>query len=55
MNNYHHIATMQFKSVILQELEANILPSGHAKCKLFSKLLKSEEQSYSFSKRAYFY
>jgi len=46
---------MQFKSIILLELEANILPFGHTKCKLLSKLMKSEEQSYSFIKRAYFY
>lgn len=45
---------MQFKSILLLELEANTLPSGHAKHKLSSQLLKSEEQSYSFIKRVYF-
>lgn len=46
---------MQLKSITLPELEANMLPSGHTECKFFPKLLKSEEVSYSFIKRAYFY
>lgn len=46
---------MEFKSIILLELEAHVLPSGQTKFKLFSKLLKSKEQSYSIIKRAWFY
>lgn len=46
---------MEFKSITLLELEASVLPSGQTKCKLFSKLLKPEEQSYSIIKRAWFY
>lgn len=46
---------MEFKSMVLLELEASMLPSGQTKCKLFPKLLKSEEQSYSIIKRAWFY